>query len=171
MSSILKIILIFILGGTPALLNDVATQETLNGRGVGYAFRKEARISEGFRKGDDGFLACHIVVRTMEGSLAEVQACEQACNRRVDGHSFVKSGCFLGAAPALAESAIGRETLNGRNIGDVFRKEARSGEGFQACHVVVRTKEGSLAEMQTCEQTCNARVDGHSFVFSSCFRW
>lgn len=171
MRNIFKIILIFTFGGAPAVLDNAAARETLNGRGIGYAFRKEARIGEGFRKGGDGFLACHIVVRTKEGSLAEVQTCEQTCNRRVDGHSFVKSGCFLGAAPALADSVIGRETLNGRNVGDVFRKEARSGEGFQACHVVVRTKEGSLAEMQTCEQTCNARVDGHSFVFSGCLRW
>jgi len=68
----------------------------------------------------------------------------------------------------FSSHARAEETLNGRKIGDLFRKEMPSFKGFMACHRVVRKDDGTLIEQQTCEESCYGPVDGRKFIPSSC---
>lgn len=68
-------------------------------------------------------------------------------------------------APIMNGHAAAQDALNGRKVGDVFRKIAPN-DTLSTCHMVVRTEGGLLVERRTCEDTCN-RKKGR-FAFASC---
>ncbi|MGX1741233.1 hypothetical protein ACWIEX_06705 [Bosea sp. NPDC055353] len=69
------------------------------------------------------------------------------------------------AAPIMNSHAAAQDTLNGRKVGDAFRKIAPN-DTLSTCHRVVPTEGDILVERRTCEDACN-RSKGR-FTFANC---